>query len=105
MDRMPTRPNEVIWRILFGACVKHNEVEKAKGRIYELDPNHDGDYVLLLNAYGGVGRWDEKTEVRNLMTEKKIGKNPSYSLLSVEEMVNEFVSGDNSHPKSKLKNS
>ncbi|XVF44351.1 hypothetical protein PTKIN_Ptkin02bG0113600 [Pterospermum kingtungense] len=104
MDRMPTRPNAVIWRILLGACVKHNELklaEKAKERIYKLDANHDGDYVLLSNVYGGVGKWDEKADVRNLMRKKKIGKNPGYSLLSVEEMVYEFVSGDNSHPKSK----
>ncbi|XWS39390.1 hypothetical protein CRYUN_Cryun18bG0050000 [Craigia yunnanensis] len=104
VDRMPTWPNVVIWRTLLGACVKHNELklaEKAKERIYELDPNHDGDYVLLSNAYGGVGRWDEKADVRNLMREKKVGKNPGYSLLTVEQMVYEFLSGDNSHPNSK----
>ncbi|XP_022764131.1 pentatricopeptide repeat-containing protein At4g21065-like [Durio zibethinus] len=104
VDRMPTRPNAVIWRTLLGACVKHNELklaEKVKERICELDPNHDGDYVLLSNAYGGVGRWVEKADVRNLMREKKIGKNPGYSFLNVEEMIYEFVSGDNSHPKSK----
>ncbi|XWS54113.1 hypothetical protein CRYUN_Cryun10bG0060500 [Craigia yunnanensis] len=53
VDRMPTRPNAVIWRTLLGACVKHNElklVEKAKQRMDELDPNHDGNFVLLSNA-------------------------------------------------------
>ncbi|XP_021283017.1 pentatricopeptide repeat-containing protein At4g21065-like [Herrania umbratica] len=104
VDRMPARLNAVIWRTLLGACVKHNDLklaEKAKERIYELDPNHDGDYVLLSNAYGGVGRWLDKADVRNSMREKRIGKNPGYSLLSAEEMIYEFVSGDNSHPKSK----
>ncbi|XVF02090.1 hypothetical protein REPUB_Repub04eG0146600 [Reevesia pubescens] len=104
VDRMPTRPNAVIWRTLLGACVKHNEfklAEKAEEWIYKLDPNHDGDYVLLSNAYGGVGRWVEKAAVRNFMRKKKIGKNPGYSLLSVEDMIYEFVSGDNLHPKSK----
>ncbi|XVE50006.1 hypothetical protein DITRI_Ditri01bG0127400 [Diplodiscus trichospermus] len=103
VHRMPTRPNAIIWRILLGACVKHNELklaEKAKERIYELDPNHDGDYVLLSNAYGGFGRWHERADVRSLMREKKILKNPGYSVLSVEQMVYEFVSGDNSHPNS-----
>ncbi|EOX99576.1 Pentatricopeptide repeat - like 10 [Theobroma cacao] len=104
VDRMPARPNAVIWRTLLGACVKHNDLklaEKAKERIYEVDPNHDGDYVLLSNAYGGVGRWLDKADVRNSMREKRIGKNPGYSLLSMEEMIYEFVAGDKSHPKSK----
>ncbi|KAE8679955.1 NAC domain-containing protein 7-like [Hibiscus syriacus] len=90
VDTMPTRPNAVIWRTLLGACVKHNELklaEKAKEKIYELDPNHDGDYVLLSNAYDRVGRWDEKANVRNSMRDKKLGKKPGYSLLSAEDMA------------------
>ncbi|OMO88275.1 hypothetical protein COLO4_20333 [Corchorus olitorius] len=104
VERMPIRPNAVIWRTLLGACVRHNDLklaEKAKEKIYELDPNHDGDYVLLSNAYGGVGQWFEKANVRKSMREKRIGKNPGYSLLNAGEMIHEFVSGDNSHFKSK----
>ncbi|OMO87750.1 hypothetical protein CCACVL1_08787, partial [Corchorus capsularis] len=104
VERMPIRPNAVIWRTLLGACVRHNDLklaEKAKEKIYELDPNHDGDYVLLSNAYGGVGQWFEKANVRKSMREKRIGKNPGYSLLNAGEMIHEFVSGDNLHFKSK----
>ncbi|XWS63458.1 hypothetical protein CRYUN_Cryun06bG0099300 [Craigia yunnanensis] len=54
VDKRPTRLNAIIWRILLGACVKHNECKlalKVKERIYKLNPNHDGDYVLLSNAW------------------------------------------------------
>ncbi|OIW21820.1 hypothetical protein TanjilG_11555 [Lupinus angustifolius] len=57
VDEMPIKPNSVIWRTLLGACVNHNHLmlaEKAKEQINKLDPHHDGDYVLLSNAYGGV---------------------------------------------------
>ncbi|KAL5799182.1 hypothetical protein ACOSQ4_032066 [Xanthoceras sorbifolium] len=103
VEKMPTRPNAVIWRTLLGACAHHKKLdlaEQVKERIYELDPDHDGDYVLLSNAYGGVGRWVEKAEVRTLMREKRIGKRPGRSLLYGDELIHEFVSGDNSHPKS-----
>ncbi|GKU92942.1 hypothetical protein SLEP1_g6595 [Rubroshorea leprosula] len=104
VERMPIKPNSVIWRVLLGACVNDSNpelAEKVKERIHELDPYHDGDYVLLSNAYGGVGRWIEKAEMRASMREKRINKKPGYSLLSVDDAIYEFVSGDNSHPKSK----
>ncbi|GLT61234.1 hypothetical protein SLA2020_339560 [Shorea laevis] len=103
LERMPMKPNSVIWRTLLGACVNHNHLglaEKVKQRIYELDPHHDGDYVLLSNAYGVVGRWVEKEGVRNLMREKRISKNPGYSIINIDQVIHEFVSGDSSHPQS-----
>ncbi|XP_010530466.1 PREDICTED: pentatricopeptide repeat-containing protein At4g21065-like [Tarenaya hassleriana] len=104
VSKMPVRPNAVIWRILLGACVTHNRLdlaEKVKGRIQELDPDHEGDYVLLSNAYGGLGQWNEKANVRTLMRDKRISKDPGYSVLIVDQEFHKFVSGDDSHPLSK----
>ncbi|OAY36879.1 pentatricopeptide repeat-containing protein At4g21065 [Manihot esculenta] len=103
IEKMPYKPNAIIWRTLLGACVNHNNLalaEEAKEKINQLEPHHDGDYVLLSNAYAEVGRYSEKTELRNSMQEKKISKKPGYSLLTVEEEIHEFVSGDSSHPES-----
>ncbi|KAL4295038.1 hypothetical protein AHAS_Ahas18G0288100 [Arachis hypogaea] len=102
VEEMPIQPNSVIWRTLLGACVNHNYLalaEKAKERITELEPHHDGDYVLLSNAYGGVGKWVEKAGLRNSMRENRIAKEPGCSWLHVDQTVHEFVSGDNSHPQ------
>ncbi|XP_061376130.1 pentatricopeptide repeat-containing protein At4g21065-like [Gastrolobium bilobum] len=102
VEEMPIKPNSVIWRTLLGACVNHNHLvlaEKAKERINELEPHHDGDYVLLSNAYGGVGNWVEKAGVRNSMRENRIVKEPGLSVVHVDQEVHEFVSGDNSHPQ------
>lgn len=83
--RMPIRPNLVIWRTLLGACVNFGYVEVAeqvKERIVEMDEQgHDGDYVLLSNVYGGVGRWAEKDHVRCTMRHAGIAKTPGCSLL------------------------
>ncbi|KAJ8755951.1 hypothetical protein K2173_024496 [Erythroxylum novogranatense] len=103
VERMPRKPNAVIWRTLLGACVSHNDLilaGKVKEKIHQLDPFHDGDYVLLSNAYGVVGRYMEKAKLRRSMQEKGISKTPAYSLLVVDEEIHEFLSGDISHPKS-----
>ncbi|GMY26673.1 pentatricopeptide repeat-containing protein [Fagus crenata] len=73
VEAMPMKPNSFIWRTLLGACVNHNHIklaEKVKQRISELDPYHDGDYVILSNAYGGVGKWALREGMRNSMREK-----------------------------------
>ncbi|KDP37078.1 hypothetical protein JCGZ_06134 [Jatropha curcas] len=103
IERMPLKQNAIIWRTLLGACVNHKNLELAKevkGKIYLLETDHDGDYVLLSNAYGEVGRFIEKANIRTSMHDKRISKKPGYSMLNVDEEIHEFVSGDSSHPKS-----
>ncbi|KAJ4849587.1 hypothetical protein Tsubulata_019354 [Turnera subulata] len=102
VERMPCRPNAVTWRTLLRACVNHNDLElaeKIKAKINGLDPSLDGDYVLLSNAYAGVGKFDKEAEMRSFMQEKRTTKNPGYSLLVVDHEIHEFVSGDKSHPQ------
>ncbi|OWM76276.1 hypothetical protein CDL15_Pgr009922 [Punica granatum] len=94
VEKMPIRPNSVIWRILLGACANHSDVklaEQVKERIREIDPHHDGDYVLLSNVYGGLGRWTEKSRVRNSMQELRISKRVGYSLISVDREIHSFL--------------
>lgn len=103
VERMPMKPDSIIWRTLLGACVNHNNLnlaEKVKAKISKISSSHDGDFVLLSNVYGAAGRWEEKTSMRSKMREKRIGKKPGCSLINVDQTVHEFVSGDNSHPQS-----
>ncbi|XP_058781297.1 pentatricopeptide repeat-containing protein At4g21065-like [Vicia villosa] len=102
VEKMPVKPNSVIWRTLLGACVNHKHLllaEKARERVNELDPHHDGDYVLLSNAYGGVGNWGGKAGLRNSMRQNRIVKEPGLSFVHIDQVVHEFVSGDHSHPQ------
>lgn len=103
VERMPMKPNSIIWRTLLGACVNHNNLdlaEKVKTKISEVSSSHDGDFVLLSNVYGAAGRWVEKASVRSKMRDKRIGKEPGCSSINVDQAIHEFVSGDNSHPQS-----
>ncbi|XXG79475.1 hypothetical protein AAC387_Pa09g0531 [Persea americana] len=103
-ERMPIRPNSIIWRTLLGACANYGNVELAervRSRISALDPYHDGDYVLLSNIYGSNGRWLEKEEVRSSMRERRIEKKPGCSLVELNQVIHEFIAGDESHPQSK----
>ncbi|CAL1384507.1 unnamed protein product [Linum trigynum] len=94
---MPCQANAVIWRTLLGACVKHGDnlalADQVKQKLSQLDPHHDGDYVLLSNAYGGTGSYTKKAELRAAMQDKRIAKTPGRSLLVVGHEIHEFLSG------------
>ncbi|KAL6008415.1 hypothetical protein ACLOJK_033925 [Asimina triloba] len=104
IQRMPIAPDSVVWGALLGACRIHNHATLAEyvvKHVIELDPMNSGNYILLSNIYASQGQWDNATEVRDMMRQKGIKKEPGCSLVEIGESVNEFLAGDFSHPQSK----
>nr|UPT49498.1 pentatricopeptide repeat protein AaPPR667 [Agave angustifolia] len=104
IDSMPFQPNVVVWGSLLSACRLHGEVELgelAAKRILELEPGHDGAYVLLSNIYAKAGRWGDVGEVRRSMTCQAVWKEKGCSWTELDGEVHEFLMGDETHPRSK----
>ncbi|XP_011621300.1 pentatricopeptide repeat-containing protein At2g03880, mitochondrial-like isoform X1 [Amborella trichopoda] len=99
---MKCEPDAVIWRTLLGACRVHQNVElaiHAAKRVIELEPEHEGNYILLSNIYATSSRWDNVVEVRREMSERGVRKEPGCSWIDVEREIHVFVLGDTSHPR------
>jgi len=97
--QMPIKPNDIIWRMLLGACSIHGNVKLAelvKQRLSELDPNDSGDYVLLSTIYAVAGKWKDVAEVRQSMSTQSIKKDPGWSSIEVDKVVYKFVASDES---------
>lgn len=104
IDSMPFQPNVVVWGSLLSACRVHGEVELgelAAKHILELDPGHDGAYVLLSNIYAKAGRWEDVGEVRKSMKCQAVWKEKGCSWTELDGEVHEFLMADESHPRSK----
>eukprot|EP01018_Ginkgo_biloba_P023998 Gb_36142 [translate_table: standard] len=104
INKMPIKPNAVVWGSLLGACRLHSNVELGEyvaERLFELDPVNDAPYVLLSNIYAGVGRWDEINKVRHVMKARGVKKKPGCSWIEVNKRVYTFVVGDRSYPQRK----
>lgn len=82
---MPFRPNHVVWGALLGACMIHGNIELAEiaaNRLFKLDPDNTGNYILLAKIYAEAGRWREAENVRCRMNE--IGRKvPAQSLFLI----------------------
>eukprot|EP01018_Ginkgo_biloba_P026615 Gb_19040 [translate_table: standard] len=101
--KMPLEPTASVWGALLGACRIHCNVELGElvsEYLLELQPDHDGNYVLLSNVYAAAGRWDGVTKVRTMMKDRGLKKRPGFSWIEVKNRVHAFLVADRSHPQS-----
>ncbi|XP_008787561.1 pentatricopeptide repeat-containing protein At5g39350 [Phoenix dactylifera] len=86
---MPFEPNHAVWGALLGACVIHENVDFGKlaaERLFEIEPENTGNYVLLGNIYAALGRWEDVESVRRMMVERGLRKEPGCSLIEVRNV-------------------
>ncbi|KAL6627326.1 hypothetical protein ACP70R_031052 [Stipagrostis hirtigluma subsp. patula] len=99
--KMPMRPNSAIWGTLLAACRVHGNTEigeLAAERLLELDPQNSMAFILLSNMYAKSNRWEDVRQLRQMIMEKGIKKEPGCSLIEMHGIIHEFVAGDTSHP-------
>ncbi|XP_008776505.3 pentatricopeptide repeat-containing protein At2g42920, chloroplastic [Phoenix dactylifera] len=104
IQRMPMRPDSLLWGSLLSACRIHGNAEiggRAGARIMELDPRDSGGYVLLSNTFAGAGEFSDAASTRTRMKEKWVRKEPGCSMIEVEGAAHEFVAGGVLHPQAK----
>ncbi|CAL9247078.1 unnamed protein product [Arabidopsis halleri] len=103
IQEMSMEPNERVWGALLGACRVHSNTDiglLAADKLFQLAPEQSGYYVLLSNIYAKAGRWEEVTNIRNIMKRKGLKKNPGASNVEVNRIIHTFLVGDRSHPQS-----
>eukprot|EP01018_Ginkgo_biloba_P013189 Gb_32450 [translate_table: standard] len=104
IDKMPIKPDATVWKCLLGACRVHSNIELGEHvaeRLFELDPQNAGPYVLLSNIYAAAGRWDDSENVRKMMKDRRVKKMSGCSWIEVNKKVHTFLVGDRSHPQTK----
>uniref|UniRef100_A0A0D3FW35 Pentatricopeptide repeat-containing protein n=3 Tax=Oryza TaxID=4527 RepID=A0A0D3FW35_9ORYZ len=101
IENMPMEPDAVLWASLLGACRLHKNIdmgEWAAGKLFELDPDNSGPYVLLSNMYAELGKWADVFRVRRSMKHRGVSKQPGCSWIEIGRKVNVFLARDNIHP-------
>eukprot|EP01018_Ginkgo_biloba_P019689 Gb_04894 [translate_table: standard] len=103
IEKMPLEPGANVWGALLSACRIHCNIELGEyvaKRLFVLEPENAGCYVLLSNIYAAAGRWDDVAKVRTVMKDRGLKKTPGCSLIEVNNKVHAFFVGDRSHPQS-----
>ncbi|XP_019441753.1 PREDICTED: pentatricopeptide repeat-containing protein At3g14730 [Lupinus angustifolius] len=99
---MPFKADPVGWRALLAACRQHKDTDLAEiaaSKVIELEPGHCGNYVLMSNVYGVVGRYEEVSKMRHTMKQQNVKKRPGCSWIELMTGVHVFITGDRTHPQ------
>ncbi|KAL3655273.1 hypothetical protein CASFOL_001059 [Castilleja foliolosa] len=100
VENMPIKPDISVWGALLGACRKHGNLDMGKEvaeRLFQIEPNNPGNYVLLYNMYALRGKLDEANEVRRLMGFNRVKKEAGCSWLDFKNTTHVFKAHDRSH--------
>ncbi|KAI0492933.1 hypothetical protein KFK09_027209 [Dendrobium nobile] len=101
INKMPMEPEVSTWGALLGACRLHKEVDfgrLAAEKLFELDSENSGHYILMANIYSSVAMWKEGDQIRELMKSRGVKKEPGVSWIQIENEAHTFHAGDRNHP-------
>ncbi|XP_034575059.1 pentatricopeptide repeat-containing protein At4g13650 isoform X2 [Setaria viridis] len=101
VEEMPIAADAMVWRTLLSACKVHKNIEigeLAAKHLLELEPHDSASYVLLSNAYAVTGKWSNRDQVRKMMKDRGVKKEPGRSWIEVKSAVHAFYAGDRLHP-------
>ncbi|KAK6153002.1 hypothetical protein DH2020_012641 [Rehmannia glutinosa] len=105
MRSKPIPWDVVAWRTLLNACHVHKNYGLGKriaDIVLHMNPNDVGTCILMSNMHAKANRWDKVVDVRMLMREKHIKKEPGLSWTEIRNDTHVFVSDDNEHLESVL---
>ncbi|KAA8526250.1 hypothetical protein F0562_008547 [Nyssa sinensis] len=100
---MPVKADAIIWKTLLSACKIHKNADMAKRiaeEVLRIDPEDSASYVLLSNIQASAKRWQDVSDVRKAMRDRRVKKEPGISWLEIRDQVHQFCISDKSHPQS-----
>ncbi|KMZ65979.1 putative Pentatricopeptide repeat-containing protein [Zostera marina] len=82
--KMPSsiKPNAKCWGALLNGASIVGDVEIAKtafDHLAKIEPENDGNFVIMANIYSKAGKWREARKVRNELERLGLGKTPGCS--------------------------
>ncbi|GAB4831721.1 hypothetical protein Ancab_005733 [Ancistrocladus abbreviatus] len=89
INAMPFQPNHAVWGALLGACVIHEDVELgevAARKLFNIEPENPGNYVLLAKIYAAVGRWEDAETMRSMLDDIGLRKTPAHSSIEAKNI-------------------
>ncbi|XP_010255213.1 PREDICTED: putative pentatricopeptide repeat-containing protein At3g11460 [Nelumbo nucifera] len=102
INTMPLQPDAGVYGALLGACRVHGNIDlglQISKKLFELDPNDAGYYVLLSNMYATVGNWEGVKMTRVSLRSKGLKKTPGFSSIEIDMEIFTFMAGDIDHPQ------
>ncbi|XP_057469365.1 putative pentatricopeptide repeat-containing protein At1g77010, mitochondrial [Actinidia eriantha] len=82
IEEMPFEADASMWSSVLRGCVTHGNKSLAKKvaeQITDLDPENSGAYMQLSSMLATSGDWERSAQIRKMMRDMRIQKNPGCS--------------------------
>ena len=102
INNMPFQPDFDVYSTLLGACRIHGNIKlghEISQKIFEMEPNDAGYYVLLSNMYALAGNWEGVKMTRASLRSKRLKKDPGFSSIEINQEIYTFMAGEKDHPQ------
>nr|UPT49138.1 pentatricopeptide repeat protein AaPPR600 [Agave angustifolia] len=99
----PFPPTKNMWAAMLTACRVNRNLELGKfaaEKLFRLEPEKLGNYIVLLNIHNSSGRAGEAARVLEALKRRGLRLVPTCSWIEVKKQPHKFVFGDKSHPRS-----
>ncbi|XP_022848000.1 pentatricopeptide repeat-containing protein At1g28690, mitochondrial-like [Olea europaea var. sylvestris] len=97
--QMPEKPNSDVWAALLSSCRLHGDVELANIAANELfkvnAKSRPGAYVALSNTLAEAGRWDNVSQLREVMKVRGILKGTAFTWVGSDAGLEAFNAAQN----------
>lgn len=93
ISKMPLEPTAKVWGALLNGASVAGDVELGKyvfDRLFEIEPENTGNYVIMANLYSQSGRWKDADTIRDLMKEVRLKKIPGNSWIETSGGMQRF---------------
>ncbi|CAO2165385.1 unnamed protein product [Urochloa humidicola] len=107
IQKMPMKPNALIWRTVLVACRQSKDGAKidlgkeASRKLLEIEPQNPVNYVLSSNFHAATGMWEDTAKARAAMRQATVKKEAGRSWVTLNDGVHTFIAGDRSHPNTR----
>ncbi|ESQ43563.1 hypothetical protein EUTSA_v10012807mg [Eutrema salsugineum] len=95
--RAPLKPTVNMWAALLNACRMHGNLELGRvvaEKLYEMEPEKLGNYVVMYNVYNSMGKTAEAAGVLDALESKGLRMMPACTWVEVGDQSHSFLSGD-----------
>ncbi|KAL3502431.1 hypothetical protein ACH5RR_036880 [Cinchona calisaya] len=100
IEKLPMKASQYDWGALLAGYNIHRDADIGKlaaRKLLEARPESAGSFTLLSNIYASSGRWKEAAQLRMIMKNRRLKKEPGCSWIQVGNWTHLFVVGDKSH--------
>lgn len=100
IQKMSIEPSAKVWGALLNGASVARDVDLGKfvcDRLFQMEPENTGNYIIMANLYSQAGRWEEADKVREIMKQVGLQKIPGISWIETSDGLHSFVARDKSN--------